>query len=598
MSSAGGNAARGEGEDPSWAAPVRNRDDAAVESVTLGGMHPGAAERVLAGLERACKERPSAEAAERLLGEAERTFFPDGADLVRLHESLLFLRAYPHSTAVLRGSERLLRSFGVRVQGLARAGADLSPLFEREVSGIARTTVEMPFSYDQALWLSASFPGRLRITWDDEGGGDLLGAALARFIPLAADEALVEANVDGERWVEAARGRRRDAYEWLLARFEALPGSAREKAERFDALGLWAVWDLRDGWATRTRMRREWRKPFADDGPLLSRRDVSIDEELSAAPLPVRTLSRREGKAALDLCRAAMATRYRELYAFTHGDPESIASADCGRGLEILVVGIVPERRLPLRAGYGVAFFRNGVPVGYGDAYGVLGRLAVSLNIFPAFRDGESAYVWVRLLRLYRHLLGASVFTVDPYQIGLGNDEAIETGAFWFYRKLGFRSADARLEGLAAREDGRVASRPGYRTGPRTLRRLAGAALVRGGTRADDRFHVRNLGLAAARRMAASGKEPEAWRRETVIRMAGAVGLDLGEAGPEVLRAFAGLAPALDLVPGLDRWSEEEKSLVLDAVRAKAGGPEQRYLAALSRLPLLETALLRAGSVG
>ena len=557
----------------------------------------GRAERILSALEEAGRLRPAAARVEALLAAVSGTAFTEAGQLVRLHETLLFLRAYPHSAEVLKASERLLKSFGARVKRLEAGGADQGPLREREVSGIARTEVEMPFPFDQARWLAARFPGKLRVAWDDEGS-DRLGGAVARFAPLAGDEALVEANVDCRRWVDAARGRRTGAYEWLLARFEALPGSPSEKAERFDALGLWATWDLGEGWATRTRMRRKCPEPFVDDGPLLSRRDVSLDRELASPALPVRTLSRREGAAALDLCRAAMGTRYRELYAFTYGDPAAIVSARCGRGLEILVVGIVPERRLPLRAGYGVFFCRNGVPVGYGDAYGLLGRLAVSFNVFPAFRDGESAYVWGRLLRLYRHLLGVTVFTVDPFQIGLGNEEAIETGAFWFYRKLGFRSADPRLEALAVREEERVASREGYRTGKGTLARLAGAPLVRGGRKGDDRFHVRNLGLLASRRMAASGKEPEAWRREIAIRMAEAVGLDLGDEGPAVRRAFGGLAPALDLVPGLAKWSDADKSLVLTAIRAKAEAPERRFLAALGRLPRLETALLRAGSVG
>jgi hypothetical protein len=556
------------------------------------------ADRLVTLLEAARRLRPAAARVEVLLNSVERTVFRDAPELVRLHETLLFLRAYPHSKGVLKASERLLRSFGGRVKRLEERGADLSPLFEREVSGIVRTTIEMPFSFDQAQWLANRFPGRLRVSWGDTEGGERLGAALARFAPLAGDEMLVEANVEYERWVDAARGRRRGALEWLLARFDALPGSPIDKAERFDALGIWATWDLREGWATRTRMRRECRNPFVNDEPLLSRRDVSLDKEVASLRLPVRTLPRAEGGAALDLCRALMATRYRELYAFTHGDPASIVSAKAGRGLELLLVGIVPERRLPLRAGYGLAFFRNGMPIGYGDAYGFLGRLAVSFNVFPAFREGESAFIYVRLLRLFRHFLGVTTFTVDPYQIGLGNDEAIETGAFWFYRKLGFRSTHVELEALATREEAKAASKPGYRTGRRTLERLAEGPLFHGGKMSCGRFHVRNLGLAAARKMAASGREPEAWRREMENRVARAVGMDLGEAGPPVRRAFSGLAPALDLVQGLEGWSAEEKSHILGVVRAKAAAQERRYLVAFARLPRLETALLRAGSVG
>src|SRR5258708_22695364 len=119
-----------------------------------------------------------------------------------------------------------------------------------------------------------------------------------------------------------------------------------------------------------------------------------------------------------------------------YGDPLSVVVADAGRGLEIVGVGITPDGRLPLRAGFGPLLLRNGVPIGYGDAYGLCERMEVSFNIFYAFRDGESAFCFIRLLEIYHQLFGSTSFSIDPYQLGLGNDEAIEAGAFWFYRKL------------------------------------------------------------------------------------------------------------------------------------------------------------------
>ncbi len=265
------------------------------------------------------------------------------------------------------------------------------------------------------------------------------------------------------------------------------------------------------------------------------------------------------------------------------------------------MVGIAPERRLPLRAGFGVAFFRNGVPVGYGDAFGLFDRLDVSLNIFPTFRDGESAFVYARLLRLYAQLFGSTCFSVDPYQIGLGNEEAIESGAFWFYRKLGFRSSDPSLEKLARREEERAASTSGYRTSNRTLERLSGANLLLDGETggaAWDRFHVRNLGLAAARRMAASGLDADAFRRRAQRSVCAALGIAQERERPATRRAIAGLAPWLDLVADLPAWQEQDKALLRRAIREKAFGDEARFLASLRRLPLLRAALLRAGSVG
>jgi len=64
------------------------------------------------------------------------------------------------------------------------------------------------------------------------------------------------------------------------------------------------------------------------------------------------------------------------------------------------------------------------------------------------------------------------IFTIDPYQLGLGNDEAIESGAFWFYRKLGFRPMDPAIERLARAEEKR-----GRRSSAATLRKLAASAL-------------------------------------------------------------------------------------------------------------------------
>ncbi len=59
---------------------------------------------------------------------------------------------------------------------------------------------------------------------------------------------------------------------------------------------------------------------------------------------------------------------------------------------------------------------------------------------------------------------GRLTFSVYPYQIGQNNDEALDSGAFWFYRKLGFRSGDPALEALARKEEQKIANDPSHRT--------------------------------------------------------------------------------------------------------------------------------------
>ena len=142
------------------------------------------------------------------------------------------------------------------------------------------------------------------------------------------------------------------------------------------------------------------------------------------------------------------------------------------------MIGILPERRLPLRAGFGTFFLHNGVPIGYADAFGLCEHIDVSFNIFYAFRSGESAFCFARLLKLYHQLFGSTVFSIDAYQLGQGNQEAIEAGAFWFYRKLGFRPTDPGIENIARREENRMAKERRHRTSASTLKKLARGALI------------------------------------------------------------------------------------------------------------------------
>ncbi len=97
--------------------------------------------------------------------------------------------------------------------------------------------------------------------------------------------------------------------------------------------------------------------------------------------------------------------------------------------------------------------------------------------MFESFRGGESAWIYGRMLATIRAMFGADTFTIDPYQLGHHNDEGLESGAWWFYYKLGFRPWDPAVARLAASEAEKVAARKGYRTGRGTLRKLVSANL-------------------------------------------------------------------------------------------------------------------------
>src|SRR4029079_7475025 len=98
---------------------------------------------------------------------------------------------------------------------------------------------------------------------------------------------------------------------------------------------------------------------------------------------------------------------------------------------------------------------RNGVPIGYVLNSALFGSAEIAYNVFDTYRGAEAAAVYAKVLAMVRHLVGAETFTIFPYQLGDGNDEAIESGAWWFYRKLGFapraRAARALPRGAEAR---------------------------------------------------------------------------------------------------------------------------------------------------
>src|SRR3989442_302851 len=258
--------------------------------------------------------------------------------------------------------------------------------------------------------------------------------------------------------------------------------------------------------ATRTGMRLPTRTIFYHREPLIKRKDVPLTDELQRRPLPLAKLSLAAGEKILNLTRETSTLRYRELFGFTHGDPAQVLKASIGRGVDLFFMGVPPEKRLPLRAYHAAMIFKNGVPVGYFEGLSICERLESGFNFYYTFREGETAWIYARTLAILRYLLGVTVFTIDPYQIGYENEEGIESGAFWFYRKLGFRPTKPKLLKLALDEERKIAVRPAYRTPARVLHQLAEGHMIfeLAETQAGDwdRFQVRNLGLAVQRRMA------------------------------------------------------------------------------------------------
>jgi len=524
----------------------------------------------------------------------------DAESLILLHEALLFLRAYPPSTTLLRQVENALRELPKQISHLLSAGVDLSPLDDPEVSGIAGTTVTSNFSYAIVRWLAAKYPAQVSIDWDWFEEEDCFGTTMPRFLPLLEDDAMVEAHVPYRDWLRAAKGSKSELA-WVIDRFEALEISNKAKAELYDSLKLHVTWKFGSR-SSRTGMKLPMRKIFFHDKPLIQRRDVSLSDELNSPLIPVQRLSRVEGEKILDMARETSAVRYRELHGFTYGDARRVLKTDLGRGIEIFVMGVPPENRLPLRAYHAALVFKNGVPVAYFEGLSIFERMESGFNLYYTFRDGETAWLYARILRLMRQLLGVTVISIDPYQVGHENEEGIESGAFWFYRKLGFRPVRSESMTLTQSEERKMAADPRHRTSARTLRKLAAGHMLfelpgaRSNGKWDD-FQVRNIGIAVQRRMArefhGNSEEIRAHSLHFVTR---ALRINTARWTNGETDALENLSLVLAMIPGIEKWSTAEKELATRVIRTKGRYDEANYLKLMQKHSKLRDAMIRLGS--
>ena len=430
--------------------------------------------------------REAASRTEALLEQLADARLRTPADLIRLHETVLFLRAYPQSARVARLTDRVLASFGQRMQGV-----DPQPFDDPEISGIAGTAVSTNYSYEFTSSLLRRHAAAIEIDWEDYAHPDRLGSLLGAMIPMAFEDYAVEPHVDWRAWFEQAGLNPREVLEAI--------GDPRV----YDLLEIPLRWNLKECCGSRTLLRLPGSPRFYHTGPFLKRSDVSIEAEFAAAPIPAKRLDRQHAEAILGIIVDASASRYRELYGFQHPDGRQVRHADLGRGVDLYFFGVPPEHRLPLRAYHSGMFFKNGVPMGYVEGLSIAERMEIGFNLFYTFREGETAWLYARILKLFREQLGVTCFSVDPYQLGHQNEEAITSGAFWFYRKLGFRPASKETARLMALEEAKLAANPAYRTPPAILRKLAVAPVFYGDATDWEDFSLRKVGV----RVPALGKQ-------------------------------------------------------------------------------------------
>ena len=542
--------------------------------------------RTLAELERRRLDFGATAAAVRLAGlkRLARARLGSAAAVRRLHELLCFIRAYPDNAAVQAHAARMLDGFARRPDLRAHAAALAD-------SGIAGTAIHYRFFAGQAQWLAARWPAQLSLDRSDAEAEDRIARALPVLLTHAEGVALRERPRPTFAALDALRGRGETDAVFLLRRIAAMPGNGFTREAFSDAVD--APYVLAPAAGTPARSTAWWAgAPVAWRRTAPPRTRPDLRAELQRAPKRVRRLTRAEGEAVVELARGAMVTRARSLEAFAYADAGDAWLVDDGDGLAYAFSGVIPERRHAVFSYYGALTLRNGVPIGYTQA-DVLGTsAALSFNTFETFRGAEAAYTFARWLAALRALFGCTSFTIEPYQLGDHNDEAVDSGAWWFYAKLGFAPRDAATRALMGQEQRRMQRRPSHRTSAAMLRRLAKQHLFFDLDAPRALVTPAMVGDAIGAALSArAGSDRERAVHDAVAELDAMCGVGTARgAGATQREAWRRLAPLL-LMLAPQRWGDDDRRALPALARAKGGRSERDFVVAWQAHPRLDAAL-------
>ncbi|HET9581582.1 MAG TPA: hypothetical protein VFP76_02065 [Gemmatimonadota bacterium] len=534
--------------------------------------------------------KPAAARKLELLGALEGSALATARQVADLHDLLCYWRAYPDGNATLAVVERMLGGFDRR--------PDLRR-FRRELddSGIAGTALHFPFFWPMAVRILERWPDRIAVDWTGFGKAPELEKALHLLVPYAETVALDGTRLPPKRWLQLLKGPGETDAAFLIRRFAALPAAAPVTERLYDSLDV--PIRLSPGPDTPARTREKWapaRVVFQKRTP--SRTRPALRQAVRRVRFEVRSLSPREGATLIELANAAMVPRHRDLLVFLHGDERDVRLVDFGDGLQFAMIGAKPAHRLVLEAVYGFLTLRNGVPVGYLLNSALFGSCELAYNVFETFRGAETARIYGRFVAAVSRLFGADHFTIDPYQLGLGNQEGLRSGAWWFYYKLGFRPRTPEARALVREELAMIRADRSHRTSWRRLKRLAAANLFYelGRPRPDvlGRVATANVGLRVSGYLTERfGSDRERGVRTCSVEAARLLGVrDVRRLSADERTAWARWSPLVLILPGIERWSAADRRALVSVIRAKAGRRESDYVRLFDRHRRLRRAIL------
>ncbi len=382
--------------------------------------------------------------------------------LLTCFDVLLFVCAHPDNSKILSMAEKLLS----RISNLIRNSPNKSlPLFVN--SGLPFTPVITRYSHDFVQWLLAHPSCRTEITGFENPTLQLNDVLRLTLPSLEISE--TTAGLSNEGLLEALKISKQQQLPFLIEQLGTLDYMPYIKDLLFDRLDLFIKLIPRDQSFSRAYNRLVPTSIFFHDSLQRNFDHEALFEKPLPSPLSLDVPHRDH---VIDIIRNSMALTDRETDPTTYLDPGSLRLYQLERGVTIALYTMLPGRQLPLESYVGYTLFKNGFPACYGGGWVFGMRSHFGINIFESFRGGESGMMMCQLLRVYHQAFGIQYFEVEPYQFGQDNPEAIQSGAFWYYYRFGFRPMDKKLLAIATQEHRKIRTKPGHRTPEKILKKF------------------------------------------------------------------------------------------------------------------------------
>lgn len=404
------------------------------------------------------------------LENAETFQFTNVKSLVAFHDALLLLEAYPCSQELYERANNLLRNYEILTKRFLKKNKSASEKLVN--SGLKGTEALGSFTFPLLQKLCRFSPDSVYLHSFDEDGKPL-SELLKHFLPKTEFEVL-DAGYDNDELLDVLFGKQNHLASLVnCVQSSGIPDALRDSL--FDELKAFGGIKFDGKIPDRSLARGIVSAPFIHSE--IQKKADPLDIVNRELPSPRNLTIEQESKLVLD-CAAMLASLNRETDPVSLCDERGVTYFELERGVSVALFSMKPERRLPLDSYIGYVLFKNGVPHAYGGAWIYGNRALFGINIFEPFRGGESTLTILQLLRVYRQYYGISAFSVEPYQYGKDNPEGIQSGAYWFYYKLGFRSDDNKLALLAEKEASKMQRTKSYRSSSATLRKFTNSDIT------------------------------------------------------------------------------------------------------------------------